>query len=95
MSETRDRPTVVEAPGSRGADVGASPATHLERVTVRLTLRSVRALANVVRWTGHNRTDVLNRAMQVYEFVRQVTENGGSVYVRRSPCADLERVSFY
>jgi hypothetical protein len=83
MSETEDRSSVVSS--SRG----------LERVTVNLTRRSVRALANLIGWTGHSGTDAVNRALQVYEFIRQVGENGGSVHVRRSRYAELERVTFF
>jgi hypothetical protein len=84
MSEMKDRSTV-----------GASPVAQLERVTVNLTLRSVRALSNLIGWTGYTKTDALNRALQVYEFVRQIAENGGSVHVRQSQYAELERVTFF
>jgi hypothetical protein len=93
MSTMKDRPTVVNS--DSGPDAGVGPMTHVERMTVNLTLRSVRALTNLIGWTGHTRTDAINRALQVYEFVRQVVENGGSVHVRRSPLAELERVTFF
>jgi hypothetical protein len=96
MSEMKDWSTGVKPYNSGNrADVGAGPVAHLERVTMNLTLRSVRALSNLVGWTGYTKTDAINRALQVFEFVRQVAENGGSVHVRQSQYAELERVTFF
>jgi hypothetical protein len=103
MTEKNDRSTAVDEPpqADAGSATGqrrkspAPPDVEAERVTVNLTPRSVRALHNIVAWTGHNKTDAINRSLQVYEFVQQVMENGGSVHVRQGQGAELERLTFF
>ena len=103
MTEKNERSTAVdELPkadtgpaAAQRRKTAAPPDVDAERVTVNLTPRSVRALHNIVGWTGHNKTDAINRALQVYEFVQQVMENGGSVHVRQDQAAELERLTFF
>ena len=57
----------------------------LERVTVNLTPRSSKALEQAAELTGDSKTDIVNRALQLYEF-------DGHVYVRTGPDGDLERL---
>lgn len=71
----------------------ASPAA--ERTTTNLTPRSARAMANLVGWTGYTKTDTVNRALQIYEFIQQIRENGGTLHVCRSQGAELERLTFF
>jgi hypothetical protein len=85
MSET-ERTTVTDHPAS---------AATAERTTTNLTPRSVRAMNNLVCWTGHTKTDTVNRALQIYEFIQQITENGGTVHVRQAGGAELERLTFF
>jgi hypothetical protein len=107
MAEHNDRSTVVEEPSS---SPGTSQDRHrtgqadntaekvlpdTERVTVNLTPRSVRALRNVVGWTHYSKTDVINRALQVYEFVQQIVETGGSVHIRQTRDGELERLTIF
>lgn len=95
MPEKKERSTIVEpakdgaAPADRQTPVGA------ERVTVNLTPRSVRALNNLVGWTGYTKTDTINRALQIHEFIQQIMENGGTVHVRQSEGAEVERLTFF
>jgi hypothetical protein len=63
----------------------------LERVTVNLTPRSSRALEQAVSLTGDSKTDTINRAVQLYEYIEQILEAGGSVYIRAED-GDLERL---
>jgi hypothetical protein len=102
MSEKNERSTAVDelpqsgsGPAAQRRKTSAPQDVDAERVTVNLTPRSVRALHNIVGWTGHNKTDAINRALQVYEFVQQVMENGGSVHVRQGQEAELERLTFF
>jgi len=85
MSET-ERTAVTRHPAS---GVGA------ERTTTNLTPRSVRAIHNLVDWTGCTKTDTINRALQIYEFIQQVMKNGGTLHVRQSGGAELERLTFF
>jgi hypothetical protein len=110
MTEHNDRSTVVEEPPSNSdtsrnrrrtnkssptADKAPPAPPDAERVTVNLTPRSVRALRNVVGWTHYSKTDVINRALQVYEFVQQIMEDGGSVHVRQTQDGELERLTIF
>ncbi|WP_407784061.1 hypothetical protein [Actinophytocola sp.] len=55
----------------------------------------MRAMNNLAHWTGYTKTDILNRALQIYEFVQQVVENGGSLQIRQSESAELERLTIF
>jgi hypothetical protein len=67
----------------------------LERITVNLTGRASRALDLATELTGDTKTDTVNRALQVYAYLEQVTARGGSVYVREAADADLERLKIF
>jgi hypothetical protein len=83
-----------------GPDSGRAPASGrshgpLERVTVNLTPRSVKALEEVVGITQDTKTDVINRSLQVYAYLEKIIQDGGSVYVRAAESTDLERLKFF
>jgi hypothetical protein len=62
-------------------DSDANPAAGhwpLERVTVNVTGRAARALDLTAELTGDTKTDALNRALQIYAYLEQVTARGGS-----------------
>jgi len=63
-----------------------------DRVTVNLTPRAARALQEAVALTGHNKTDTVNRALQVYTYVEQALSAGGDLYVQRSAGGAPERI---
>ncbi|HUC22602.1 MAG TPA: hypothetical protein VMA73_07840 [Streptosporangiaceae bacterium] len=67
----------------------------LERITVNLTGRASRALELATRLTGDSKTDTVNRALQVYAYMEQITADGGSVYVREGADAELERLKVF
>ena len=67
----------------------------LERVTVNLTGRASRALEQATELTGDTKTDTINRALQVYAYLEQVTSRGGSIYVREAVDSDLERLKVF
>jgi hypothetical protein len=56
----------------------------LERVTVNLIARASRALQRVTDLTGDSKTDIINRALQVYGYLEDVSANGGAIYVRET-----------
>jgi len=41
---------------------------------------------------GDSKTDTVNRALQVYALIEEVTTTGGRVYVRKSPESELEEI---
>lgn len=64
----------------------------LSRVTVNLNPRSWRALETTASRTGDTRTDIFNRALQVYGYLTELLHTDGAVYVRDSVGAELERL---
>lgn len=64
----------------------------LERITVNLTPRSSAALEVVVELTGDTKTDTINRAVQIYAYLEQIIQDGGSVHVREKDGAEMERL---
>jgi hypothetical protein len=79
-------------------DSDASPAAGhwpLERVTVNVTGRAAHALDLVAELTGDTKTDALNRALQIYAYLEQVTARGGSVYVRKAAGAEPELLEVF
>ncbi len=67
----------------------------LERITVNLTGRASRALDLATELTGDTKTDTVNRALQVYAYLEQVTARGGSVYVREAAEPELELLKVF
>lgn len=67
----------------------------LERVTVNLVARASRALQKVVDLTGDNKTDAINRAVQVYAYLEEIEAAGGDVYIRPSKDAELQLLKMF
>jgi hypothetical protein len=88
-------PTVTESRAPKAAAQTHGPGGSLERVTVNLTNRSSKALELATGLTGDSKTDTINRALQIYAFLEQVTSKGGSIYVRESSDAELERLKVF
>jgi hypothetical protein len=42
--------------------------------------------------SGHSQTDAINRAIQVYSYLADITETGGTLYVRDAGSDELERL---
>lgn len=84
----------TERDGAKGAGRSGSGGP-LERVTVNLTARASRALELATELTGDTKTDTINRALQIYAFLEQVSAGGGSIYVREAPDAELERLKVF
>jgi hypothetical protein len=78
-----------------GKTEGRPAGSALERVTVNLTLRSARALELATQLTGDSKTDVLNRAIQIYAYLEYAISQGGSVHVQESADSQLELVKFF
>jgi hypothetical protein len=67
----------------------------LERVTVNLTPRSHRALTELMESVGLSKTDIINRALQLYADLQRALDGDGAVYVREGSQGELERIRFY
>jgi hypothetical protein len=86
MPSSHDEPHVTESKPPR------PPRSGLQRVTVNLTPRSWQALEMAVKRTGDSQTDTINRALQVYSYLADITETGGTLYVRDAGSDELERL---
>jgi hypothetical protein len=60
-------------------------------MTVNLVRRAVRALDIATDTTGENRTDTVNRALQVYAYVAQAEMSGKAIYIE-APDGTRERL---
>lgn len=58
--------------------------TTLERVTVNFIPAASRALAELAETLELSKTDVLNRAVQLYLYVQRTEADGGQLLVRDS-----------
>jgi hypothetical protein len=64
----------------------------MERVTVNLTQRSAEALREAVELTGDSKTDVINRALQVYAFIQRKIQGEGALFISPGDGSPMERV---
>lgn len=71
------------------------PATRAaERVTVNLGLRASDALERVAR-DGDTKTEVINKALQLYALVHDVQNAGGAIWIQDDAESELARARFY
>lgn len=89
---TRSESTVTQHGNHTAAGRGHG---NLERVTVNLTPKSSRALEDSAQRTGDTKTDTINRALQVYEYIEGIITRGGAVYVREDHAGELERLKIF
>jgi hypothetical protein len=52
------------------------------RITTNLIPKSVAAMARIRAVTDLNATDVINRSVQLYDYILSVTEAGGELLIR-------------
>jgi len=88
-------PTAARAASARAPEHGTGSGGPLERVTVNLTSRSSRALDEAVQLTGDSKTDSINRAIQIYAYIQQVLQSGGSIHVRETSDSEPERLKIF
>ncbi|MEU6541231.1 hypothetical protein [Streptomyces sp. NPDC047000] len=62
-----------------------------ERFTVTLIVQTLRALTHIMTVTGMSKTDILNRAVQIYDFVLTQSENDKELLLR-SKDGTIEKV---
>jgi hypothetical protein len=67
-------------------------ASELTRMTVNLIPKAVEALNHAAALARDNRTDTLNRALQVYDFFLEAQANGAKIYIRQPDSDELERI---
>ncbi len=67
----------------------------LERVTVNLMPRTSKALQLAADITGGNKTDTINRAIQMYAFFEDTVRRGGTVLVRDKPDGETQVIRWF
>jgi hypothetical protein len=67
----------TDPPGPPGAPSASREGGSYERVTVNLTRKSSAALAEAIKLGQDNKTDTINKALQVYALLQQVEVAGG------------------
>jgi hypothetical protein len=78
------------APGQHEPSTGGS----LTRVTANFTPRAMAALEKVAGDTGDSKTDVLNRAVMVYQTFLELMEQGNGTLQVLYPDGSRERIRF-
>ena len=89
--------TEVAAAGHGGATStdrpdGSVGSGGLVRVTVNLLPVSAAALDQLSETTGYSRTDVINRALQVYQLWQQIADRDGGTVVVQHRDGETERI---
>ena len=67
---------------ARQADKLQAVRTESERFTVTLIATAAQAVARLMHLTGLSKTDVINRAVQVYAFLAQQMAEGKEIILR-------------
>lgn len=67
----------------------------MERLTVNLTQRAVDCLRDSAEISESNKTDVVNKALILYNFMLKIDALNGSIYVRERSGDDLERIRIF
>lgn len=67
----------------------------LERVTVNLTPKAVKALASACEMTGDSKTDTINRALRLYAYVEQVKAEGKRLMVGEDGKLEVLEVLYF
>jgi hypothetical protein len=62
---------------------------------VNLTARAALALDVATGLTGDTRTDTINRALQIYAFLKQVTARGRTIYIGEAADSEVERFKIF
>ena len=83
------KPTPPQTP----EDTSGVPVNNgLTKITANLVPRAVVALNHASGTTGDNRTDVINRALQVYAFISDAIDQGKLIIIEDPQTGDRERV---
>jgi hypothetical protein len=82
----------AEAGGKDAREAGAPSVT--ERITVALVRKAGEDLQKLQERTGLSKTDVVNRAISVYEFIDSELKAGNDLYVRDNKTGETQLVRF-
>jgi hypothetical protein len=74
------------------ADDGSARQVVAERITVALVARAADDLKSTQERTGLSKTDVVNRALTLYEFVDSCLASGDEIMVRHKRSGEMELI---
>lgn len=77
-----------------GVDREQAP-TVAARVTVNLSRRTVEALNATSALTDDNKTEVINKAVQLYREVQEAQSKGGGVWIQSDQSSEPVLTRFY
>jgi hypothetical protein len=81
--------------GSKAVKEGSGqPPPVIDRITVALVRKAGEDLQLLQDRTGLSKTDIVNRAISVYEFIESEVQAGNDVYVRDRKTGDYQLVRF-
>lgn len=85
-------------PDAEGGKGGARPKPSRSNVAGRMMFnmpqKTIDAMAVAMAVTGDGKTDVVNRAIQLYGYILSVHQKGGGLYIRTRERGELERLTF-
>jgi hypothetical protein len=73
---------------------GQRPSTA-DRVTVALVPKAADDLQHTIERTGLSKTDVINRAVSLYEFIDSRLSDGAELLIRDGKTGQIERIRFF
>lgn len=82
----------ADAGGKAVRDGGAPPV--VERITVALVRKAGEDLQQLQDRTGMSKTDIVNRAISVYEFIESEVQAGNDLFVRDQKTGETQLVRF-
>jgi hypothetical protein len=77
-----------------GGGRGAARQPPVERITVALTPRASESLQQLQDRTGQGKTDIVNRAITLYEFVEAQLSAGHELIVRNHVTGETQLIRF-
>lgn len=77
-----------------GAPVSKTTET-IERITVALIPKAAGDLQHLQDETGLSKTDIVNRAISLYQFIQASTEAGREVLIRDKTTGETQAVVFF
>jgi hypothetical protein len=92
-AETPTGDTRVSSP-DKGPTTAPKRQPELTKVSANFVPRAMHALDLASEITGDSRTDVLNRAVQVYAYLAQMTKEGRLIFVEDPSTKAKDRVVF-
>lgn len=80
--------------GSKALDDGARQAVVVDRITVALVRKAGEDLQQLQDRTGLSKTDIVNRAITLYEFLDAQLQAGNDLIVRDPKSGESQLVRF-